>query len=357
MPSALIVEDDASSRQALVDFVRTEGFEPTAVDSVRDALTAISAEPDVVLCDLVLPDGLGTELLPAVRERPLMEFVFVTGKATVESAIEALRGGASDYLKKPVDVRRLKALLANVRRRLDLQAEIVSLRGELRDLGRFGELIGASSVMQETYTLIERVAPTSAPVFLSGESGTGKELTALTLHRLSQRRGKTFLPINCGAISPTLMESELFGHEKGSFTGAGRQHRGYFERASGGTLFLDEISEMSLELQVKLLRVLETGALSRVGGDRTVPVDVRIVAASNRNPEQAIADGRLREDLYYRLNVFPIRLPPVRDRVGDVELLAESFLVRLNRGEGRQKRFSAAALVALARYEWAGIVR
>jgi DNA-binding NtrC family response regulator len=201
------------------------------------------------------------------------------------------------------------------------------------------------------------VAPTEATAFLIGESGTGKELAAETLHRLSKRRKGPYLPLNCGAVSPTLIESEIFGHEKGSFTGAQRQHRGYFERASGGTLFLDEITEMPIELQVKLLRVLETGRIMRVGGDREVEVNVRVIAATNRNPEDAVKDGKLREDLFYRLKVFPITLPPLRDREGDIETLAQYFLHNLNKREGTAKRFSVDTMERLRTHHWPGNVR
>ncbi len=211
--------------------------------------------------------------------------------------------------------------------------------------------------MQRVYDLIGKVAPTDATVLVVGESGTGKELVAETIHELSRRKRGPFLAINCGAVSPTLIESELFGHERGSFTGATQRHRGHFERASGGTLFLDEITEMPIELQVKLLRVLETGMVMRIGGDEPLPTDVRVVAATNRSPQQAVADGRLREDLYYRLNVFPISLPPLREREGDVTLLAQHFLATLNEAEGTRKRLGAATLERLERSDWPGNVR
>ena len=229
----------------------------------------------------------------------------------------------TDYLTRSIDLPRLKTVLANVARTLEYTSEIGVLRHELRKLGRFGPMIGASGAIQEVYDLIARVAPTEATVLVTGESGTGKELVAQTIQGLSRRRRGSFLAINCGAVSPNLIESELFGHERGSFTGAAQRHRGHFERASGGTLFLDEVTEMPMELQVKLLRVLESGQVLRIGGDQPVATDVRVVAATNRSPSQAVAEGRLREDLYYRLNVFPITLPPLRERPGDVTLLAE----------------------------------
>jgi DNA-binding NtrC family response regulator len=281
----------------------------------------------------------------------------ITGHASVESAVEALRLGATDYLVKPVDVERLKAILRRVPRSGELRAEIGELRDELRKLGRFGHILGSSQPMQKLYDQLGRVAPTSASVLLIGESGTGKELAAQTLHDLSRRKRGAFLPLNCGAVSPQLIESELFGHEKGSFTGADRQHKGYFERAHGGSLFLDEITEMPQELQVKLLRVLETGSFMRVGTTTPISADVRLIAATNRNPEQAVAEGKLREDLYHRLNVFPIAMPPLRERGNDIELLAQHFLEALNKQESATKAFAPATLAALYAHGWPGNVR
>jgi two-component system, NtrC family, response regulator AtoC len=239
----------------------------------------------------------------------------------------------------------------------ELRAEIGDLRQELRGLGRFGHMIGSSPVMQKLYDQLNRVSPTSATVLLIGESGTGKELAAQTIHDLSRRKKRPFLPLNCGAVSPNLIESELFGHEKGSFTGADRQHKGFFERAHGGTLFLDEITEMPAELQVKLLRVLETGTFMRVGTNTPIATDVRVIAATNRNPTKAVTDGRLREDLYHRLNVFPIELPPLRERGTDIEILARHFLEKFNQEENTKKTFSPAAIASLYSHGWPGNVR
>lgn len=229
--------------------------------------------------------------------------------------------------------------------------------GELTGDSRFGLLRGASRPMRQLYRMIARVAPTEATVFLQGESGTGKELIAQTVHDLSERHDEVFIPVNCGALPVSLIESELFGHERGSFTGANRQHKGYFERASGGTLFLDEVTEMPLELQVNLLRVLETGTLVRLGGHSEVRVDVRVVAATNRAPAEAVAEGRLREDLYFRLSAFPIRIPPLRERGDDVRLLAQHFLSLLNAADGIEKRLTSDALALLETHDWPGNVR
>jgi two-component system response regulator AtoC len=357
-PRALIIEDDPDFRESLAALVSREGYETSEAGSVAEARAALAANrPDVALVDLGLPDGSGLELLRREDDAPPVELVVVTGNATVETAVAALREGALDYLVKPIDRARLRSVLSHVARTRELKQEVSDLRDELRDLGRFGPMVGRSTAMQAVYDLIERVAPTQATVFITGESGTGKELVAQTIHRLSPRRGKPCIALNCGAIAPTLIESELFGHERGSFTGADRRRAGYFEEAAGGTLFLDEITEMPVELQVKLLRVLETETVTRVGATDPIRVDVRVIAASNRDPRKAVVDGTLREDLLYRLNVFPIHLPALHGREGDVRLLAEHFLAQLNEREGTNKRFSESALERLAMLPWPGNVR
>jgi two-component system response regulator AtoC len=358
MSVALVVDDDSNSLSAMAELVENEGFTTVTAGNLTDARARLAeGAPDVVLTDLRLPDGSGLDLLQALDPAHRTEVILITGNATVDSAVAALRTGVLDYLTKPVDVRRLKTVLGNVSRTLALKEEIGTLRDELRQLGRFGRLIGNSTAMQKVYDLVVKVAPTDATVLLSGQSGTGKEEVAATIHELGKRRKQPFLPLNCGAVPPNLMESELFGHERGSFTGAAQMHRGHFERASGGTLFLDEITEMPLDLQVKLLRVLETGTIMRVGGDSNLEVDVRVIAASNRPPEAAVKDGKFREDLLYRLNVFPIVLPPLKDREGDLDLLADYFLGKLNREEGTSKRFSALARRRMAAHHWPGNVR
>ncbi len=358
MPHALIVDDDVDQLRGLASLVEREGFTTSTAETIADARAAVTAQPpDVLLTDLMLPDGSGLDILKDLDTNGRPEIVLITGNATIDSAIAALRMGILDYLTKPIDLPRLKSTLANVARTLEYKGEISGLRGQLRKLGRFGRLIGASAPMQRVYDLIAKVAPTDASVFVVGESGTGKELVAETLHELSRRKRGPFLAINCGAVSPNLIESELFGHERGSFTGAAQRHRGHFERASGGTLFLDEVTEMPIELQVKLLRVLETGTLMRIGGDEPVAVDVRIIAATNRNPAQAVSEGKLREDLFYRLNVFPIELPPLRERPGDVVRLTNSVLETLNEAEGVRKQLHPTAMERLERHDWPGNVR
>jgi two-component system, NtrC family, response regulator AtoC len=357
MPHALTVDDDPNFLLALAELIEAQGFTVNTATTLRDARQRLARQmPDIVLVDLFLPDGNGIELLKDFDPVRSTQVVLMTGHADLESAVQALRLGASDYLTKPLDIGRLKSILGKVASDRATEqpaaAEIPSV-----EVGRFGLLIGESAAMQEVYALLARVAPTDATVFVIGESGTGKDLAAQTLHMLSARSRGPFLPLNCGAISPTLIESELFGHERGSFTGAQRRHQGYFERAHGGTLFLDEIAEMPIELQVKLLRVLETGQLTRVGGDQPTEVDVRVITATNRDPASAVAQGKLREDLLYRLQVFPVTMPPLSARGEDVERLAEHFLAELNERSGTTKVYSAEALDRLREHSWPGNVR
>jgi len=358
VPRALIVDDDLEVLQVLAEFVKREGFVASVASTIGQAREEIEANPpDILLVDIQLPDGSGLDLLDGLQAAADPEVVLITGNASVATAVDALRRGVTDYLTKPVDFARLKMALANLSRALEMKGQIGQLRTELRKLGRFGPLVGASPAMQKVYDLIGRVARTDASVFITGETGTGKEVVAQTIHDLSRRSKEVFLPIDCGAVSATLIESELFGHDRGSFTGADRLHRGFFERAHRGTLFLDEITEMPAELQVKLLRVLETSTVTRVGGSRAVKVDVRIIAATNRRVEDAVAAGKLRADLLYRLNVFPIALPPLRERDDDLERLAEHFLGELNAAEGTAKRLTPAGRERLRRHDWPGNLR
>jgi two-component system response regulator AtoC len=357
-PHALIVDDDPEALQVLDEFVKREGFTVTSARTLGEAREGIATNsPDILLVDIHLPDGSGIDLLEGLQANAGPEVVLITGNASVETAVDALRRGAADYLTKPVDFARLKMVLANLARTLEMKGEIGNLRTELRKMGRFGPLVGSSSAMQKVYDLIGLVARSDAGILITGETGTGKEVVAQTIHALSRRGRQPFVPVDCGAVSANLIESELFGHERGSFTGADRMHKGYFERANRGTLFLDEVTEMPPELQVKLLRVLESSTVTRVGGNDSIKVDVRILAATNRRPEDAVATGKLREDLLYRLNVFPIPLPPLRDRGDDIELLAEHFLAGLNKGEGPVKRLTPAGRERLRAHSWPGNVR
>jgi DNA-binding NtrC family response regulator len=358
MPRALIVDDHEPTLATLSQLVQREGYGTAEAKSVEDARSQLDGSKfDAVLVDLNLPDGSGMGLLEEARNAGSSAVVLITGQASVTSAVEALRMGVTDYLTKPVDFERVRSILSEVTRSAGLAEEIRALRDRHVESGRFGSLVGRSRAMQQIYDLIARVAPSSATVLISGESGSGKEMVARTLHDLSRRRSAPFVPVNCGAISPTLMESELFGHERGSFTGADRRHRGLFERAHRGTLFLDEVTEMPLELQVKLLRVLETGSLTRTGGETPLEIDVRIIAATNRKPDQAVAKGSLREDLYYRLKVFHIPVPPLRERLEDIDVLSVHFLELLAEKEGRRKFLTPEALDALRRHQWPGNVR
>ena len=358
MPHALAVDDDPNFLSALAELIEGQGFTTLTACTLRDARSLLGHRtPDLALIDLYLPDGNGIELLKSLEPGATTKVVMMTGHADVESAVQALRLGASDYLTKPLDIGRLKGILAGlpgVEQEEEQAAEAVATHQEV---GRLGLLLGASPPMQALYGMLNRVAPTEASVLLIGESGTGKDLAAQTLHLLSRRSKSAFLPLNCGAISPTLIESELFGHESGSFTGAERRHKGYFERAHKGTLFLDEVTEMPIELQVKLLRVLETGLVTRIGGDTPVEVDVRVIAATNRDPHKAVEDGKMREDLLYRLQVFPIQMPPLRERDDDIPLLAHFFLEQLNERQGTQKTWAEETLDRMCAYPWPGNVR
>ena len=357
-PHALIVDDDPDVVEVLTEFVKREGFSAAGASTLSQAREQLVVRPpDILLVDIQMPDGSGLDLLDGLEDAPDPEVVLITGNASVETAVDALRRGVTDYLTKPVDFARLKVALANLARTLAMKGEIGTLRTELRKLGRFGPLVGSSAPMQKVYDLIGRVARTDAGVFITGETGTGKEVVAQTIHSLSRRGKEAFVPVDCGAVSANLIESELFGHERGSFTGADRLHKGYFERAHRGTLFLDEVTEMPLELQVKLLRVLETSAVTRVGGTQPVKVDVRIIAATNRRLEDAVKAGKLREDLLYRLNVFPIPLPPLRERGDDIDRLAEHFLGELNAAEGTAKQLTPAGRERLRGHTWPGNLR
>jgi DNA-binding NtrC family response regulator len=360
MAHALIVDDSTSTLESLEQLVKLEGFSTATAATMDQARVELSKQPpDVVLVDLNLPDGSGLTLFDSINglsDTP-PAFVLITGQASLDSAVEALRRGVSDYLTKPLDVERLRKILQDISQTKRLPDELRELRSEQQRTGRFVGIVGRSEPILRACDLISRIAPSSASVLVTGESGSGKDVVARAIHELSRRRHGPWVPVNCGAISPSLMESELFGHERGSFTGAERRHKGYFEQATRGTLFLDEITEMPIELQVKLLRVLETNSMSRVGGEQPIQVDVRILAASNRNVQQAIDDGKLRPDLYYRLKVFQIDLAPLRDRREDISLLAQAFLEDLIQTEGRAKRFSDQALNVLGQYHWPGNVR
>jgi two-component system, NtrC family, response regulator AtoC len=356
----IIIDDDMLTRVSTADLIKSWGYEVETAASFNDGLKLINeAVPDVAIIDLRLPDGDGMELLSLIREQhPQVDAVILTGHATIDSAIDAIKKGAENYLEKPSDPNRLLVTLKKIAEKKDMRSEIVTLRRQLQKMGAFGALIGKAKPMQMLYTLIERVSTSDAPVFITGESGSGKELVAQTIHNLSKRRRARFVDINCGAVPPTLIENELFGHERGAFTGADQRQEGYFEMADGGSIFLDEITEMPPDLQVKLLRVLEQGKFRRIGGRQEIEIDVRVISATNRDPFKAIEEHKLREDLYYRLNVFPIHVPPLRERLDDIPLLASYFLEVLNEKEGKNiTSFEAAVVQALQQHSWPGNVR
>ena len=356
----LIVEDDALARKGMADLLSLWGYEVATAGDGAEALERVSEEsPAVVVSDLVMPgmDGLG--LLSALRvDHPDVAVIMLTGQGSIESAVQAMKEGAYDYLTKPLDPARLQVLLERALDRAESAREVHRLRRELRQRGAFGRLVAGAPAMQEVTRQIEQVAPTDATVLVLGESGTGKELVARTIHEHSRRRRGPFVAVNCAAIPETLLESEIFGHEKGSFTGATGRRPGCFELADGGTLFLDEIAEMSPATQVKFLRVLQDGRFRRVGGQAEITVDVRVIAATNKSPTKALQDGALREDLYYRIAVFTLALPPLRERPEDLEELVRVLLEELDERHGRAVRgVDEAALAVLRRYAWPGNVR
>ena len=356
----LIVEDDPTTRLGLTELVRTWGFTTEAAADGEEALQRITAfRPSIIISDLVMPRMGGMELLRALKdEGGDLTVVILTAQGTVETAVEAIKEGAYDYLTKPIEPQRLKILLDKIVERQDTRREVKVLRRQLRDHGTFGQMIGNSAQMRKVYQVVEQAAPTSASVLIWGESGTGKELVAQTIHQLSPRVQMPFVPINCAAIPETLLESEIFGHEKGAFTGASDRREGCFELADRGTLFLDEIAEMTPATQVKLLRVLQERKFRRLGGRAEQSVDVRVIAATNANPTEAVKSGRLREDLYYRLNVFAIELPPLRQRKEDLSLLIQSFLAEFNaRNSKSVSAVDPTAMRILEQYNWPGNVR
>ena len=325
----LVVDDDAATRDGLAALLESWGYGAAAVADGKAALQLCEKElPHGIVTDLMMPGMTGLEFIEKLGERAQrVAVVMITGQGTIETAVKAIKLGAYDYLTKPIEPEKLQAVLEKGLKQISLAREASALRQKLESpLGSYGALIGKSPPMRELYQQLSQIAATDAAVLISGESGTGKELVARTLHDLSPRREGNFLALNCAAISPTLMESELFGHEKGAFTNAIERHLGCFEQADGGTLFLDEITEMAAEVQAKFLRVLEEGQVRRIGGNASVPLSVRVVAATNRLPAMAVKEGKLRQDLFYRLSVFSLELPPLRERGEDIALLGRYFL-------------------------------
>lgn len=356
----LIVEDEENERTGLSELIGSWGFR---TDNARDGIEAMekvaSWNPSIIVTDLKMPRMGGMELLERVKdlEQPLA-VILVTAQGTIDSAVTAMRLGAFNYIQKPIDTMRLRSLLQNAADLLGARTELEVNRRKLRDAGSLGQLVGASKKMQEIFRLIEMVAPSTASVLITGASGTGKELVARTIHELSPRRPKPFVPINCAAIPETLIESEIFGHEKGAFTGALERRTGCFELAEGGTLLLDEIGEMPIATQAKLLRVLEDRKLRRLGSRVETSIDVRVLAATNKVPDEAVANGELRQDLYYRLNVFNIHMPPLREHKEDIPELVQTLIRDMNAKHGRKiATVSEAVLNAFNNYSWPGNVR
>jgi DNA-binding NtrC family response regulator len=355
----LVVDDEAASRRGLQALLEKQGYRVEVAATGAEALEkARSFRPAVVIADLVMPGMDGLELLRSLQEEtPFAMTILLTGKGSIETAVQAMKAGAYDYLTKPVDLGRLSFLLERALDRARIGREVALLRRQIGTVDR-PVLLGRSAAIKAVLQQIEQAAPSTAPVLILGESGTGKELVARTLHALSPRARAPFVGVNCAAIAESLLESEVFGHEKGAFTGAVERRIGCFEMADGGTLLLDEVAEMHPAVQAKFLRVLEEQTFRRIGGKTEIQVDVRVVAATNQGPEAAVREGKLRADLFYRLNVFPITLPPLRERPEDVPLLAESFLTDSVATVGRTVRaISPEALDLLQRYAWPGNVR
>ena len=356
----LIVEDDPSTRSGLAELVQAWGFQTDEASDGEEGLRKVTSfRPAIIVSDLVMPRMGGHELLRTLKDQLSdLTFILLTAQGTIESAVEAIKDGAYDYLSKPVDPQRLRILLQKAVERQETLREVRLLRRQLREQGSFGRIVGNSPGIRSLYRVIEQAAPTAASVLIWGESGTGKELVAQTIHELSPRASFPFVAINCAAIPETLLESEIFGHEKGAFTGAHDRRTGVFELAHRGTLFLDEIAEMMPATQVKLLRVLQERTFRRLGGRQEQSVDVRVIAATNRDPSEAVRDGKLREDLFYRLNVFTIDLPPLRERRADIPLLVQTFLNEFNTRNNKSVRaVDQEAMYLLERYGWPGNIR
>ena len=354
----LIVDDEEAYRNLLSERFEMVGCAVTVSVSGEEALEKMrTGSFDVGILDIRMPGMDGIELFKKSREhQPLTEIIFLTGQATVDAAIEAMKLGAYDFLTKPCQLSELQAVVQKAYEK-KLLSEKVNRQHQLQLRAGMVNLVGESMAMQQVKELIAKVAPTDSTVLIEGKSGTGKEIVANAIHRNSERSNNTFVVINCGAVPESLLESELFGHEKGAFTGAVKQKSGLFEIADAGTLFIDEVSEMSPGMQVKLLRVLETGKFRRVGGTKEIEVDVRVVCATNKKLSDEISTGRFREDLYYRLNVMSISLPPLKDRKGDIPLLVEHFIRSSNRPNAHNVRATDEVLEAFNSYNWPGNVR
>ena len=356
----LVVDDEHDTREALSMLLDAWGWSVQAAGSGQAAVRALERDvPDLVITDLVMPDMGGLEVLKKIKADNLdVPVIILTGRGTIDGAVEAIREGAYHFIQKPCDPQILKLTIQGAIETSKTKREVNVLRRRVREAGGTGEFIGLSRAMKEVFGLIEKVAPSKASVVITGQSGTGKEMVARAVHNASPRREKPFIAINCSAIPPTLLESEIFGYERGAFTGADQRRLGCFELADGGTLFLDEVGEIHPDLQAKFLRVLEEERLRRLGGKNEVTVDVRVIAATNRDLKEQIRTGQFREDLYFRLNVFNIQLPPLRDRPEDIPSLVDHFVRRFARDGGKKIRgVTPQALRRLSDYRWPGNIR
>jgi DNA-binding NtrC family response regulator len=356
----LIADDEKNVAEGLQMILSEDGYEAEMATDGKEAWDKIqSNEYGLVLADLKMPKLDGLELFAKMRENAIdSEFIMITGEASVDSAVEAMRHGAYDYLTKPLDLERLKALIPKALEKYEVRTANQQLQKKLESLTKYEDMIGQSEEMREIFTVIEAVAPSNASVLIIGESGTGKELVARAMHQKSNRKKGPFIALNCGAFPREILENELFGHEKGAFTGATNEKAGAFELADGGTLFLDEVAEMEPDVQVKFLRALEQRMFRRLGGKKEITVDIRVIAATNKNVEKALEDGDLREDLYHRLAVIPVTLPPLRERGPDLKLLAQEFLGRFAKEHDKSiEGFTEGALEYIQTYSWPGNVR
>jgi DNA-binding NtrC family response regulator len=355
----LVVDDERAIREACREVAQSLGFNTFAADSAEHGYRLLDAHGiDVVLLDLRLPGAGGLEALHQIRERrPDAVVIVVTGYGTVQSAVQAMKNGAYDYVTKPFGMDELKLLLERVAGHLKLKTENRMLREKIKSKQGFGSIVGRAPEMEKLYRIIAKAAHSSHPVLILGESGTGKEMVARSIHFSGPFRDKPFIPVDCGSLVPTLIESELFGYVKGAFTGANQSKEGLLAIAEGGTVFLDEVGELPVDLQAKLLRAIQEKEIRPVGSTKRIPINVRILAATNRDLEHAVAQGTFRRDLYFRLNVLSLRIPPLRERRQDIPLLAAHFLERLSRTSGQERVLSDDALKAMLAYDWPGNVR
>ena len=356
MPSILVVDDEVHVRQALKDILTYENYEVEEAADGKTALQLIQQKMfDVVLCDIKMPGMDGLELLQKIQEITNVPIIMISGHGTIDTAVEAIKKGAFDYISKPPDLNRL---LVSIRNALDKQKLVEENKRLKKKVGQLTSIIGVSKAIQEIKDIIYKVAPTDARVLILGESGTGKELVARAIHELSPRANGPFVEVNCAAIPSELIESQLFGHEKGAFTSAIKQRKGDFEAAHGGTLFMDEIGDMSLSAQAKVLRALQENKIVRVGGEKEIPIDVRVIAATNKDLSEEIKHERFREDLFHRIAVIIINVPPLRERKEDIPLLVEHFSKEICSSYGKpQKVFTAGAIEKLQSFDWPGNIR